>query len=88
MDGSSGVGVMTLGDIIETGMRRGIKFAVIREQVAKFLKQQGCYGLGTERVGEKTYVIVVHYWDRAGQHQSEDFDEWPSYTKRYRSDSW
>lgn len=88
MDGTRINEVLALGDVIESGMRQGLEFTTIRLQVAAFLKKQGCYVLGTERVGEKTYVIMVSYWDVTGESRTESFDEWTSYTRAHPVSTW
>lgn len=88
MDGSKMTRTTALGHIIESGMRQKSDFNVIRRQVAEFLKKNGCFGTGTERIGNQTYVIMVTYWDATGKTRSESFEEWPSYTKSQPVTTW
>ena len=88
MDGSVVRSVATVGSIIESGMKKNLDFNIIRSDGIKFLKKNDCYALGTERLGEKTFVIMVHYWDKTGQRQTESFDEWADYTKAHPVSTW
>lgn len=88
MDGSMMNRMMTVGDIIESGMKKKLDFNIIRLQITKFLKNNGCYSLGTDRVGERAFVIIVNYWDQTGQRKVESFHECPSYTKAHPINAW
>lgn len=88
MDGRMVIETTALSDIIESGMRHTWDFNHLRLQVALWLKNRGCYALGTDRVGETSFVILVSYWDIAGIKRIDSFDEWPSYTKARPITTW
>ncbi len=89
MDGANFTSVVTLGDVVEQAMRKRLPFGEFRALVYQCLKQQRCFFIGADRVGEGgSYIILVTYYDEENVTRVESFDEWPEYTNAQPISTW
>jgi hypothetical protein len=89
MDGTMFAPVVTLGDVVETVMRQQLPFGTFRQMAYVFLKNQQCFLITADRIGEGgSYIILVTYYDADGVMRTESFDEWSTYTKAQPVSTW